>query len=151
MSHSDQSAETCKDAVCHDPPGNHIRSGIGAAVIGQNYLPADVNAGAVKQPVPVTAQGAKQKIIGYDGQIGNRIELARRFDIQGDAFQEERLLLDLHSRYGVDMLSHLRDAIFAFVIWDEDQGLTAARDLLGIKTLFYARENSILYFLGALF
>jgi asparagine synthase (glutamine-hydrolysing) len=42
------------------------------------------------------------------------------------------------------MLRHLGDTIFAFVISDGEK-LLAARDLLGIKTLFYGRENGTLY------
>ncbi len=118
---------------------------IGTALIGQNYLPADVNAVYEKQSVPVVAAQPTLKMIGYDGQIGNRPELAQRFGIDGDAFQEERLLLDLYHRHGTDMLSHLQDAIFAFVIVDEKQGMFAARDLLGIKTLYYAKKNGVIY------
>lgn len=42
------------------------------------------------------------------------------------------------------MLEHLEDAIFSFAISDGKK-LFAARDLLGIKTLFYGKNNGSLY------
>jgi asparagine synthase (glutamine-hydrolysing) len=140
-------AECKKMLTCisHRGPDINGFAEIGAAVIGQNYLPADVNAVYEKQTVPNVAHRPSLRTIGYDGQIGNRTELARRFGIEGDAFLEERLLLDLYHRHGPEMFSHLQDAIFAFVIVDEQHGLFAARDLLGIKTLFYTVKNGVTY------
>ncbi|MBW2643352.1 MAG: asparagine synthetase B, partial [Deltaproteobacteria bacterium] len=64
-------------------------------------------------------------------------------------FREERLLLELYQNHGQSMFSHLNDAIFAFVISD-GENLFAARDLLGIKTLFYGWKNTRLYFASEL-
>lgn len=47
------------------------------------------------------------------------------------------------------MLQYLDDAIFAIVITDGED-VFAARDLLGIKTLFYGRKNRALYFASEL-
>jgi asparagine synthase (glutamine-hydrolysing) len=47
------------------------------------------------------------------------------------------------------MVQHLDDAIFAFVISNGDENF-AARDLLGIKTLFYGWKDDTLYFASEL-
>ena len=54
-------------------------------------------------------------------------------------------LLKLHARFNTDMFSHLEEAVFAFAIVDENKGVLAARDLSGIKPLFYAKEQSVIY------
>jgi asparagine synthase (glutamine-hydrolysing) len=76
--------------------------------------------------------------------MGNWTSLAPQHGVEDGPFREERLLLQLYHKHGTDMLQHLGDAVFAFVISDGEH-LFAARDLLGIKTLFYGRENGTLY------
>jgi len=50
----------------------------------------------------------------------------------------------MYEKHGPRMLEHLGDAIFSFIISDGSD-FFAARDLLGIKTLFYARKGDTLY------
>ena len=112
--------------------------------MGQNYLQAD---GAVSDgdfEIPVQCSSNPSLRICYDGQMGNREELASRHAISDGPFREERLLMELYQQYGKDMVRHLSDAIFAFVIADGDE-LFAARDILGIKTLYYGRKDHTLY------
>ena len=75
-------------------------------------------------------------MICYDGQMGNWADLARNHNVSDGPFREERLLLTLYEKYGKEMLKHLSDAIFSLVITN-GKDIFAARDLLGIKTLFY--------------
>lgn len=118
---------------------------IGSSVIGQNYLPADVNGPMEDQIVPLGSKQGALQVVAYDGQITNCPDLCRGFDIPAGAFAEERLLLALYTRFDTNMFSHLNDAIFSYVIADEKGGVLAARDLLGIKTLFYAKKNDAIY------
>ena len=118
--------------------------------MAQNYLRGDIDATAddfLKEGhvlVPVHDTNYPEFRICYDGQMGNREELVQSHGITGGPFQEERLLLHLYRQYGSRMFEHLDDAIFAFVISD-GESLFAARDLLGIKTLFYGQKNGTLY------
>ena len=57
---------------------------------------------------------------------------------------EESHLMELYRQEGPGMLFRLGDAIFAFAVSD-GRSLLMARDLLGIKTLFYGRKNGTLY------
>lgn len=123
-------------------------------LMGQNYLRGDlhlVKDDVFQVEVPVQdAQHSDLKIC-YDGQIGNWEMLAhtQAGGLAGGPFREERLLLHLYRYYGREMLQYLDDAIFAIVI-SHGEDVFAARDLLGIKTLFYGRKNRALYFASEL-
>ena len=119
-------------------------------VLGQCYGTADVvNATADATEAPSQFRGpglaAEGPAICYDGQIGNGLELASEHGVVDGPRRDERLLLELYRRYGAAMLQHLGDAIFSFAISDGDR-LLVARDVLGIKTLFYGPKHGVLYF-----
>jgi asparagine synthase (glutamine-hydrolysing) len=112
-------------------------------VMAQNYLRADHAVEDCNFPVPVRSTN-KPYVICYDGQMGNWQQLAQENDVEDGPFREERLLLVLFDRYGKDMLRFLSDAIFTLAIWDGKE-LFVARDMLGIKTLFYGWNDGVLY------
>jgi asparagine synthase (glutamine-hydrolysing) len=113
--------------------------------MAQNYLRADCpEAHPEGDPVPVTHPGDKNSSICYDGQMGNANHLCNTHKIAHGPFKEERLILHLFKKYGHEMFQYLDDAVFAFVVSD-GVNLFAARDLLGIKTLFYGKKNGALY------
>jgi asparagine synthase (glutamine-hydrolysing) len=111
-------------------------------MMAQNYLRADCPM-AIPDRANVPAHHGSLRIC-YDGQMGNFEQIAEPLEIIAKPFGEEQLLLNLYQGHGKDMLQHLDDAIFAFVISDGDE-LFAARDLLGIKTLFYGHKDQTLY------
>jgi asparagine synthase (glutamine-hydrolysing) len=106
-----------------------------SVMMAQNYLRADCPM-AIPDKADVPVNHGRLRIC-YDGQMGNLEQIA-------GPFREEQLLLSLYQRDGSNMLTYLDDAIFAFVISDGNE-LFAARDLLGIKTLFYGRKDQTLY------
>ncbi len=114
------------------------------AVLAQNYAEGDLARDGECEELPVAAPYGDGMRICYDGQMGNWAKLAAEHSVADGPFREERLLLQLYRKHGSDMLRYLGDTIFAFVISDGEK-LFAARDLLGIKTLFYGRENGTLY------
>lgn len=124
-------------------------------LMAQNYLKSDINAKPDtvlekgKAYVPAFNPHVTEYKICYDGQMGNWQDLASAYDVLDGPFREEHLLLELYAAHGTSMFSHLNDAIFAFIISD-GSNLFAARDLLGIKTLFYGRKNGSLYFASEL-
>jgi asparagine synthase (glutamine-hydrolysing) len=119
-------------------------------MMAQNYLRADIGGDhAQSDQVPVGKAIDGELRICYDGQIGNRQKLTYISGIPGGPFEEERLLLHLYERHGSTMVQHLDDAIFAFVISNGEE-IFAARDLLGIKTLFYGWREDTLYFASEL-
>ena len=113
-------------------------------ILAQNYGRADVARDGKGAEVPLASSHGEGLRICYDGQMGNWAKLAAEHGVSDGPFREERLLLQLYSKYRSEMLRYLGDTIFALVISDGET-LFAARDLLGIKTLFYGRENGTLY------
>ena len=113
-------------------------------IAAQNYLQADGAVSDDRVKIPVRSPGNPDLMICYDGQIGNWADLARDHNISDGPFPEERLLLALYHKYGKEMLKYLTDAIFSFVIID-GKHFFAARDMLGIKPLFYGWKDKTLY------
>jgi asparagine synthase (glutamine-hydrolysing) len=112
--------------------------------LAQNYLEADL--AASPQEPKVFANFPEQGLkICYDGQMGNWQELGPQCGVADGPFREAALLLRLYQQFGAGMFQHLPDGIFTFVIADGER-LLAARDLLGIKTLFYGWKDGNLYF-----
>lgn len=112
-------------------------------LMAQNYMAAD-GADDSSGVIPYALDADSGPRICYDGQISNLPELCEANGVETGPFQDERLLLALYRKHGAEMLSKLNDAIFTFVIRDGEK-LFAARDLLGIKTLFYGRKEGALY------
>jgi asparagine synthase (glutamine-hydrolysing) len=113
-------------------------------IMAQNYLWADGVPSDISVEIPVRSSSDAKWRICYDGQIGNWGNLAQLHGATHGPFREERLVLRLYQRYGRNIFEYLTDAIFAFVISD-GQDIFAARDLLGIKTLYYGWKNRTLY------
>ena len=119
-------------------------------LMAQNYLEGDIRGnpdviletGEIKPPV-FNPRYPELRIC-YDGQIGNVEKLSQSRGEADGPFREERLLLQLYNQYESQIFEYLDDAVFAFVISDGEK-LFAARDLLGIKTLFYGKKNGTLY------
>ncbi len=111
--------------------------------MAQNYLQADCHGASQGAAVPVAADGCDDLRICFDGEIGNVAELAGQIGIEAGPFLSERALLALWRERGADMLDALGDAVFALAIADGEQ-LFVARDVFGIKTLFYTHDNGSL-------
>lgn len=113
-----------------------------SVVMAQNYLRADCPM-AMPDRSEVPVKNGRLRIC-YDGQVGNLEQIGGPLKVPAGPFMEEQVLLSLYQRDGRNMFQFLDDAIFAFVISNGDE-LFAARDLLGIKTLFYGRKDRTLY------
>lgn len=118
-------------------------------ILAQNYLAADNAHDSEDTAIPLRSRNNPNLAICYDGQMGNWPSLASSHNVPDGPFREERLLLTLYEKYGNKMLDYLDDAIFALIIADSED-LFIARDLLGVKTLFYGWEDGTLYFASEL-
>jgi asparagine synthase (glutamine-hydrolysing) len=85
-------------------------------------------------------------VIAYNGEIYNHPEVRRQ--LSGDNFRtscDTEVVLRALRNWGLDALDHLR-GMFAFAWWDEQSGeLLCARDRFGIKPLYYAEVDGVLY------
>lgn len=88
-------------------------------------------------------------VMVYNGEIYNFKDFypelrSNGFDIKTSSDTE--VLLKLFELYGLKMLNRL-NGMFAFVIWDKkERKLTAVRDRMGVKPLYYSFYNETFYF-----
>jgi asparagine synthase (glutamine-hydrolysing) len=88
-------------------------------------------------------------VLTYNGEIYNFKDFypelkAKGFDIKTSSDTE--VLIKLFELYGTKMLNRL-NGMFAFVIWDKkERKLTAVRDRMGVKPLYYSFYNETFYF-----
>jgi len=130
------------EAITHRGPHFSGSWRKGNFTLFQNYLRADIGGNLSGNfEIPMRLDG--DLAIGFDGQLA---ELPRLMDVAGvenGPFAQERALLNLRAK-NADVPGFLNDGIYSFVLSD-GRRMLAARDLLGIKTLFYsATENATL-------
>ena len=87
--------------------------------------------------------------ITYNGETYNASELRQDLIARGYSFRsttDTEVVLHLYEEYG-DLCVQKMQGMFAFAIWDARRHkLLLARDALGIKPLYYARQNGRLIF-----
>jgi len=87
--------------------------------------------------------------IVFNGEIYNYRELRKKLQDQGHRFatdSDTEVIIHLYEEYGVDCVKQLR-GMFAFAIWDAKQEqLFLARDVFGIKPLYYTVSDERLAF-----
>lgn len=92
--------------------------------------------------------GPNNATLVHNGEVYNYVEL-RQALAGGWTFRghsDTETILAAYARYGDDFVDHLR-GMFAFALWDETaKRLIAARDRFGIKPLYYAVVDDVLYF-----
>jgi len=91
--------------------------------------------------------------ITYNGETYNAPELRQDLIANGFSFQsatDTEVILHLYEQYGDRCVEKMR-GMFAFAIWDaRERKLLLARDRLGIKPLYFARQNGKLIFASEL-
>ena len=91
----------------------------------------------------------KSKVLVFNGEIYNYQELRKELVEAGHVFvsnTDSETLLHGYEEWGEKLLDRLR-GMYAFAIWDrKKKRLFAARDIFGIKPLYYAQMNGTLLF-----
>lgn len=91
----------------------------------------------------------KSKVLVFNGEIYNYQELRQELIEKGHTFisnTDSEALIHGFEEWGEKLVERLR-GMFAFVIWDiGKKKLFAARDMFGIKPLYYAQMNDTLFF-----
>ena len=127
----------------HDDKGLFIENNIG---LGHRRLSILDVSSAGHQPF-VSDDG--RYVMTYNGEIYNFKDFypelkTNGFDIRTSSDTE--VLLKLYELHGTKMLNRL-NGMFAFVIWDKkERKLTAVRDRMGVKPLYYSFYNETFYF-----
>ena len=88
-------------------------------------------------------------VVVFNGEIYNYKTLRARLQQRGHTFatdSDTEVLLHGYEEWGRDLPCRLR-GMFAFAVWDRTRGtLFCARDLFGIKPLYYYRKGETLLF-----
>lgn len=132
LSHRGPDAQAAFEA----PPDG---GGWGAMLAHRRLAILDLSAtGAQPMVDPVTGH-----VVVFNGEIYNYVEIRERLVAQGQSFEssgDTSVMLRAVALHGCDALRWLR-GMFAFALWDpRGRKLTLARDPLGIKPLYVARN-----------
>lgn len=91
----------------------------------------------------------KRKVIVFNGEVYNYVDHRPALEKKGHKFytkSDTEVVLHLYDEYGLDSFQHL-NGMFGLAIWDEDeQQLVLARDRIGIKPLYYYRDDEKVVF-----
>src|SRR5579864_5050786 len=121
----------------------------GHAALGHRRL-AIIDRAAGQQPLG-TLEGRVQ--IVYNGEIYNYLQLRAELEEQGHRFQthsDTEVILLGYLAWGTQCIEKLI-GMFAFALWDaREQQLLLARDRVGKKPLYYARNGSVVAFASEL-
>ena len=97
---------------------------------------------------PITNEDQTVWIV-FNGEIYNYRDLAHTLKSKGHAFKTDsdtEVIAHAYEEYGAEVCCHLR-GMFAFAIWDsKKKELFIARDRVGIKPLYYYRDNNVFLF-----
>jgi asparagine synthase (glutamine-hydrolysing) len=138
--------DTVGDMLSRIAHRGNFRSGRfahGKVAMAQNYLHADCPGISAEAEIPVPAVDGPELRICYDGQIAGAGGV-HGTELTNGPFAEEQAILSLYRQYGTGLFEYIDDAIFSFVISDGSR-LLAARDLFGIKTLYYGYVDQTIY------
>ncbi len=84
-------------------------------------------------------------VVVADARIDNRAELAATLGI-GAAVPDGALIAAAYRKWGEACAAHF-DGAFAFALWDADRRrLFCARDLMGVRPLYYCHTGACLHF-----
>jgi asparagine synthase (glutamine-hydrolysing) len=117
----------------------HGRIGLGATRLATHDLAGDAQ--------PSANEDGRIRAV-FDGELYDAGQVRRELEERGHRFAtggDGEVLVHLYEEWGTQCVHKLRGD-FAFVLWDEANGLLfAARDRFGVKPLFYAEAGGVLH------
>jgi asparagine synthase (glutamine-hydrolysing) len=90
-------------------------------------------------------------VITYNGELYNRAEMAAELARPWRGTSDTEVLLEAIAAFGIDGALERANGLFAFAVFDRgDRTLHLARDRLGIKPLYWTRQNGTFAFASEL-
>ncbi len=132
-------------AIRHRGPDDQGVVALGPVALGSRRLSIiDLNTG--HQPIHNEDESVW---VAFNGEIFNFQELRRELEKQGHKFYtktDTEVIVHLYEQYGIDFVQKLR-GFFGIALWDAKiNQLLLIRDRLGIKPLYYWKQNDRLLF-----
>lgn len=128
------------------PDGNGVYRQEDLCLLHTRLAIIDPQGGA--QPMRLTWEGETYVLV-YNGELYNTQELRHSLEKAGHNFcthSDTEVLLHAYAQYGENCVEKL-NGIYAFAVWQEKaRRLFLARDRIGVKPLFYFREENRLVF-----
>lgn len=94
---------------------------------------------------PMASEGGRWVIV-YNGELANADELRSALDWPFRTRSDTEVVLAAYARWGAECASRM-SGMFSFFVWDAERELGfAARDRLGVKPLFFARDDQAFVF-----
>ena len=136
------------DTIAHrgpDDAGTWVHGGGRVALAHRRLSIIDLTPDG-HQPMPNETESVW---VTFNGEIYNHLDLRRDLVARGHRFRsrsDTEVILHSYEEVGARCVEQL-DGMFAFGLWDErNQRLLLARDRLGVKPVYYARQHGMLLF-----
>src|SRR3982074_3394011 len=148
-----QSRAMTKAIAARGPDGEgHWTDAAAGITLGHRRLPLIDLSPPGFQPM-TSADG--RIVITYTGELYNRAEMAAELDRPWRGTSDTEVLVEAIARYGIDGALARANGLVAFAAFDPTPPqlpppLPAARDRLGIKPLYWTRQNGVFAFASEL-
>jgi asparagine synthase (glutamine-hydrolysing) len=138
------------DAIAHRGPDGHghwVDAEVGIALGHRRLAIIDLSPTGF-QPM-ISADG--RFVITYNGELYNRAEMAAELALPWRGTSDTEVLLEAIAHFGIEGALARANGLFAFAAYDvHARTLHVARDRLGIKPLYYTRQNGMFAFASEL-
>jgi asparagine synthase (glutamine-hydrolysing) len=146
----DRSVRTMTAAIAYRGPdgdGHWIEAEAGIALGHRRLAIVDLSPTGVQPMASVDGRF----IITYNGELYNTAEIAAELAMRFRGTSDTEVLVEAISRFGIDGALARANGLFAFAVFDRaTRKLHLARDRMGIKPLYWTRQNGIFAFASEL-
>src|SRR5262249_25401244 len=134
-------ARAMTDAIAYRGPdgdGHWLDAEIGGARGHRRLAIIDLTPTGIQ---PMTSAD-QRVVITYNGELYNRAEMAAELDRPWRGTSDTEVLVEAIAKFGIDGALARANGLFAFAAFDRGtRTLHLARDRLGIKPLYWTRQN----------
>ena len=143
-------ARAMTSAIAYRGPDGHGHwvDGDAGVALGHRRL-AIIDLSATGHQPMASADG--RIIVTYNGELYNTAEIAAELAMPFRGTSDTEVLAEAIARYGIDGALRRTNGLFAFAAFDrKTRTLHLARDRLGIKPLYWTRQNGVFAFASEL-
>ena len=143
-------ARAMTDAISYRGPdgeGHWLDAAVGVALGHRRLAIIDLSPTGFQ---PMTSADGRI-VISYNGELYNTAEVAAKLAMRFRGTSDTEVLAEAIARYGIEEALRLTNGLFAFAAFDrQTRKLYLARDRLGIKPLYWTRQNGTFAFASEL-